>query len=349
MERETLKKRQNKITSLIEKTGIEALVVGNKSNLNYLTGLNPIGTAVLLIKRSGELKVYGSKLDFFELEGTFDEIKIETGSEGRGPFQVLLDEIKDIKYLETDEDGGTLISSLAKNKHQLLRTNNNFTEKLRRIKDEMEIEIIKKSCSIARKIVDEVAENIEPGMTELSLSKMIEKKIVEEADEKAFDLLVASGNRSAIPHGKPTEKRINEGELLVIDIGVSIRGYKSDITRTILIGNGNDQKRKILETVIAAHDAAVKKVQAGIKISEVSKEADVVIEKAGMKDFVLHGLGHGVGLDIHEEPTINSKNDEVLEAGNVITIEPGIYIKGIGGARWEDTILVSNNGYEILT
>lgn len=348
MEREILKKRHSKIVKLIEQTGIDALVVGKKSNFYYLTGLRPIGTAILLIRRTGELKVYGSKLDFFELEPVVDEITIETGNSNKGPFQIFLDDVKDAKYLEADEDAGMLVSSMIKNKHLLLKSGNNFVEKLRRVKDEIEIEMISKSCIVARKIIDEIIENIKPGISEKDLAKTIEKRIIEESDDKAFETLVASGSRSAIPHGKPTEKRINENELVVIDMGVEIQGYKSDITRTILVGE-DEQKRKILETVINAHDAAVRKVQAGVKISEVSKEADVIIEKAEMKDFVLHGLGHGVGLDIHEEPTVNSKNEEVLEVGNIITIEPGIYIKGLGGARWEDTILVENEGYKILT
>lgn len=349
MEEEILRKRHSKVLKLIEQTGIDALVVGKESNLYYLTGLRPIGTAILLIRRTGELKVYGSKLDFFELEKAFGEISIETGNSNKGPFQIFLDDIKDAKYLEADEDAGVLISNMIKSKHLLLKTGNNFIEKLRRVKDEVEIETISKSCAIARKIIDEAIENVKPGITERELAKTIEKRIIEESDEKAFETLVASGHRSAIPHGKPTEKKINENELVVIDMGVEIQGYKSDITRTVLVGEGDEHKRKILETVIEAHDAAIRKVQAGVKISEVSKEADTVIEKAGMKDFVLHGLGHGVGLDIHEEPTVNTKNEELLEAGNVITIEPGIYVKGLGGARWEDTILVENVGYKILT
>ncbi|MBO3757766.1 MAG: aminopeptidase P family protein [Candidatus Brockarchaeota archaeon] len=300
MKVEILKKRHNKVLKLIEQTGIDALIVEKKSNLYYLTGLRPIGTAILLIRRSGELKVYGSKLDFFEFEKTFDEINIETGNEGKGPFQIFLDDIKDAKYLEVDEDVETVISNIIKNKHLLLKIGNKFIEKLRRVKDETEIEMISKSCIIARKIIDEVIESVKPGVTERDLAKTIEKRIVEESDEKAFEILVASGNRSAIPHGKPTDKKINEKELVLIARGVS-------------------------------------------------KEADIIIEKAGMKDFVLHGLGHGVGLDIHEEPTVNSKNEEILEAGNVVTIEPGIYIRGFGGARWEDTILVENKGYRILT
>ncbi|NHV06674.1 MAG: M24 family metallopeptidase [Thaumarchaeota archaeon] len=349
MEREILKKRHSKVVKLVEQTGIDALIVRKKSNLYYLTGLRPIGTAILLIRRTGELKVYGSKLDFFEPEEAIEEISIETGNDSKGPFQILLDDIKDAKYLEADEDAGMLVSSMIKNKYSLLKIGNNFIEKLRRIKDETEIKMISKSCVTARRIIDEIIENVKPGISERDLAKTIEKRIIEESDEKAFETLVASGNRSAIPHGKPTEKRINENELVVIDMGVEIQGYKSDITRTILVGGKDEQKRKILETVIEAHDAAVRKVQAGVKISEVSKEADVVIEKARMKEFILHSLGHGVGLDIHEEPTVNLSNEEILEAGNVITIEPGIYIRGLGGARWEDTILVENKGYKILT
>lgn len=349
MEREILKKRHSKVVKLIEQTGIDALIIGKKSNLFYLTGLRPIGTAILLIRRTGELKVYGSKLDFFEPEETIDEISIETGDSSKGPFQLFLDDVKDAKYLEADEDAGILVSNMIKNKHLLLKTGNNFVEKLRRVKDEIEIKMISESCAVARRIIDEAIENVKPGMTERDLAKTIEKRIIEESDEKAFETLVASGNRSAIPHGRPTEKKINENELVVIDMGVEIQGYKSDITRTVLVGRGDEQKRKILETVIEAHDVAIRKVRAGVKISEVSKEADIVIEKAGMKDFVLHSLGHGVGLDIHEEPTVNSKNEETLEAGNVITIEPGIYVRGLGGARWEDTILVEGTGYKILT
>jgi len=160
MEREILKKRHSKVVKLIEQTGIDALIVGKKSNLYYLTGLRPIGTAILLIRRTGELKVYGSKLDFFEPEEATNEISIETGNSSKGPFQIFLDDIKDAKYLEADEDAGMLVSNMIKNKHLLLKSGNNFVEKLRRVKDEMEIKMISKSCVTARRIIDEIIKNV---------------------------------------------------------------------------------------------------------------------------------------------------------------------------------------------
>jgi len=333
----------------IEKSGIDALVIGKKSNVYYLTGLNPVSDVALLVKRDGEIKIYGPRLDFFDLGDFLEEIKIETERGEKNPFQVMAEEIGKLKYIETDEYAGTIVQGVIENSHLLIKTGNNFVESLRRTKDEEEIALIKKSCFHTKDIMEEIISNIKPGMTEIEVSKIIERKIVEMGYEKAFDILVASGPRSAVPHGKPTKKRIEDGDLLVIDMGISIEGYKSDMTRTIVVGSKDERKIEVIETVRKAHDVAIEKIKEGIRIPELCKQASEEIEKRGLKEYELHSLGHGVGLDIHEEPSVSKKNDDFLRSGDVITVEPGVYIKGFGGARWEDTVLVKKDGYEILT
>jgi Xaa-Pro aminopeptidase len=165
----------------------------------------------------------------------------------------------------------------------------------------------------------------------------------------AFETILSSGPTSAFPHGGCTERKIRKGDLTVVDIGAVYKNYRSDMTRTFVAGHPSEKQKKIHAIVKEAQDKAFAAIKSGAKAHKVDAAGRHAIEKAGYGEFFVHGLGHGVGLDIHEPPTLNSTSKEKLKAGNVVTDEPGIYLVGYGGVRIEDTVLVTEDGAEKLT
>jgi Xaa-Pro aminopeptidase len=160
---------------------------------------------------------------------------------------------------------------------------------------------------------------------------------------------VVSGPRSAYPHGGVTERKIKSGEFVTVDMGASFKEYKTDITRTFIVGTPSEKQKTIYETVLEANLTALDKIREGVSCADVHNTAMGVIEKAGYGDYFIHGLGHGVGLEVHEGPSLGKTSKDVLAAGNVVTDEPGIYIHGFGGVRIEDTVLVTKSDPERLT
>jgi len=218
-------------------------------------------------------------------------------------------------------------------------------EKMREKKRPWEVERIKKAVSAAENVIDEVWRSIRPGQSEKEIAFMILKGLYEEAEGPSFPPIVASGPNSALPHAEPTSRKIKEGEPLIIDMGAIYKGYCSDMTRTLFVGKRPEGIFTKIYQIVAQ---AKQKAQAAIKAGVVAKEVDLIarqeIKDWGYGKEFVHSLGHGVGLAVHEPPTLSSRNRKKLRAGNVITVEPGIYIAGKGGVRLEDMVLVTENG-----
>ncbi|HBV89046.1 MAG TPA: Xaa-Pro dipeptidase [Desulfosporosinus sp.] len=221
---------------------------------------------------------------------------------------------------------------------------------LRSVKDASEIELVRQAVKIADAAFDEVLKTIEIGQTEEEIGLNLEFSMRRAgASGGSFDFIVASGIRSAMPHGTASLKRIQSGEFLTMDFGAIYQGYCSDITRTVFLGDPEDKHRNVYETVLAAQLAGIQAVAPGRSGKEVDAVARGIIEKAGYGDYFGHGLGHSVGLAIHEGPNLNKREERILEPGMLITVEPGIYIPDWGGVRIEDIVLVTENGCEVLT
>jgi Xaa-Pro aminopeptidase len=169
------------------------------------------------------------------------------------------------------------------------------------------------------------------------------------AEGRAFDFIVASGVRGAMPHGRASDKLMQAGELVTIDFGAVLDGYHSDETVTVAVGAISERQHKVYDTVLEAHDRAIAAVRPGITCKELDSIARSYIAEQGFGDYFGHGLGHGVGLEIHEKPVLSPRSDVVVEEGMVFTIEPGIYIPGFGGVRIEDTVVVTADGCRLLT
>ena len=217
-------------------------------------------------------------------------------------------------------------------------------------KDASEIKGIRASASLLDTGYRDAARLIRPGAIERDVALSIEMALRRRgADGLAFDTIIASGPRGALPHGKASEKVIKKGEFVVVDMGVLMDGYNSDETRTFVVGRATTRQSEIYGIVRDAQARALDAIRPGVKAGEVDAAAREHIRKSGYGKYFGHGTGHGVGLDIHEGPSIAPGNDEILVEGMVITVEPGIYIPGWGGVRIEDMVLVKKGGYELLT
>lgn len=204
---------------------------------------------------------------------------------------------------------------------------------------------------MAIRIGEQVFRNlvISPGQKEKEIANWIEQELKKHGARPAFRIIVASGKRSAKPHGFATNKKIKKGDLVVIDFGAVYNGYCSDITRTFIVGKPTKKQKRIFNIVKEAQRRAIKAVRAGIRCCDVDHAARQYIEKKGYGKYFIHGTGHGIGRKVHEPPKISKGNRNKLKAGMVITIEPGIYIKGWGGVRVEDMVLVTEQGGRVLT
>jgi Xaa-Pro aminopeptidase len=226
-----------------------------------------------------------------------------------------------------------------------------LVEELRAVKDEGELEVIRRAVALADEAMTYVLDVMEPGMTERAVAWEIETYMrTHGADKVAFDLIVAGGPSGAMPHARPSEAPIRAGEPIVMDIGAQTEGYHSDLTRTACLGAPDDRFREIYDIVLQAQLAAEEGIRAGMTGQEADALARSVIEEAGYGEYFGHGLGHGVGLAVHEKPRLSKlSEEEVLQPGMVVTIEPGIYLPGWGGVRIEDIAVVGEDGVEVLT
>lgn len=223
---------------------------------------------------------------------------------------------------------------------------------LRQIKSETEVEKIRKASEITDLALSAALLKLSPGMTELELAGLIEYYFKKHgAEDTAFRSIVASGERSALPHSYASPTPLKDEGFLLIDIGCTYRGYCSDMTRTLYLGSSSSEKHiHMYNTVLEANRRAISAVRPGITSRELDSIARSYIEESGYGEYFDHGLGHGVGIDVHELPSISPTSTDIpLRAGMVITIEPGIYIEGLGGVRIEDCVLVTEDSYEILS
>jgi Xaa-Pro aminopeptidase len=223
-------------------------------------------------------------------------------------------------------------------------------EKLRMTKSPAEVATIKASVHLNSAALEQAMRLFKPSMTEVDLAAEIDYRMRRlGADGSAFETIVASGQRTALPHAKPTDRPIQRDQLLLVDMGANVAGYASDMTRTYAVGKLDAKMRRMYRAVLESQLAAIDAVKPGTLCSSVDRAARNILQGYGLDKLFLHSTGHGLGLEIHEPPRVGRKERTKLEAGMVITIEPGTYDEDIGGVRIEDTVVVTTNGCEVLT
>lgn len=221
---------------------------------------------------------------------------------------------------------------------------------LRKIKEPEEVERIRDAVKLTEESLDDLLGEIKVGMSERELALRLEFIMRQKgAEEVAFDLIVAAGENSALPHYQPGTRRLKPGDLLLFDIGAKLDRYCADMTRVFSVGKPSEKAQQIYDIVLAANKAGIAAVREGASGKAVDAVARDLIGKAGHKDHFQHGLGHGVGIEVHESPRLSPLSSDTLEAGMTVTVEPGIYLPGFGGVRIEDLTVVTKNGCEVLT
>ncbi|MEW6511608.1 MAG: Xaa-Pro peptidase family protein [Bacteroidota bacterium] len=230
------------------------------------------------------------------------------------------------------------------------RPTTDLVEGIALIKDRSEIAVLARAARIADRVFDRVLPSVVPGATELDISAEISWLIRRQGGEgDAFPPIVASGPRGAIPHARPTVRKIRKGEFVTLDFGVSIGGYRSDLSRTVAVGTVPVRLRGAYRAVQEAHAEAIRSARGGMRARDLDAVARTRITAAGFGKYFVHSLGHGLGLRVHERPRISALSREVLQTGSVITIEPGVYIPGVGGVRIEDDLVLRAHGCRLLT
>ncbi len=351
MEKFHCEERLKSVRKILDMNHLDGILFSSLENIRYLCGFTG-SDGVLLITRKesffltdsrywtqSEEEVKGSQIVHYrkKMEGIFSllfdlklrKIGFESASLPFSAHQFLVGKLSpEAKLIPLEEE----------------------IKNIRALKDKQELALLRASIEIASKAYLEVLELLKEGVVEREVALEMEWSMKRKgAEALGFDIIMASGRRSALPHGKASSKRVEKGDFILMDFGSEFLGYHSDQTRTVVCGSPSSEQQKIYRIVKDAHDKAIESVRPGIPIGEVDGTARDHIRNQGYGEYFGHGLGHGIGLAVHEDPVVNSENKGLVREGMVFTIEPGIYIPDWGGVRIEDMVLVTAQGVEVLT
>ena len=338
---------QEKITKVLEELSLDGVLISNGYNMRYISGFSgATGYLFLSQKRNIILTDFRYTIQAQSESEGFDIIEV-TGGDYSSVLKDLLDG-ENVKCLGF-EDQDMLFASYSKLKEALIEIEmvpvGDRISTLRSIKTKEELEYIEKAESIGDIAFSKILDIIKPGMTELEVAAHLEFLMkTNGADGLSFDSIIASGINSSMPHATPSAKKIEIGDFVTMDFGCIYKGYCSDMTRTIVIGKASEEQKKVYNTVLEAQMASLEFIKEGYLGKEVDAVARNIIYKAGYEGCFGHGLGHSVGLEIHENPRLSPTEEGIILANMTETIEPGIYIKGFGGVRIEDLVAVTENG-----
>jgi Xaa-Pro aminopeptidase len=333
---------------------LDAYLITDLKNIYYFTGFLDIAGAALrlLVPRDGSATLFVPPLSYEAARATAGNCLVEAVPKGVKPVTHLcreltarhldvvgFDDLPLAQYLQLTADG---TSSSIRHWPRLVAD-------LRRVKDAQEVELMKQAAALTDAGARAGMEWVRAGVREYEVAAEIEYAMRRRGSEgAAFETVVASGPRSAHPHGVASDRVIMRGDAVVLDLGAVYRGYRSDITRTVFVGEPSPQQAAVLQVVMEAHDDAFHAMRGGVEARVVDERARRIFAAKGLDQYFIHGLGHGVGLDIHEAPTLSPDSVDVLAAGNVVTDEPGLYLPGFG-VRIEDTVLIHAESGEKLT
>lgn len=349
--------RVGALRDLLKAAELDALIVSSPTNIRYLTGFTGSNGTVAITLNSATLITdsrYTERANE-ELAAVAAEVGVEfdvviAGGLGRESLATLLEGVPVIG-LEADDLSWSTATAL----QQLLsparlEPTSELVEGLRELKSDSEVELIRKAAAIADAALTDVVERGLLGSSEREVQRALDRRALElGADGASFDTIVASGPNGSRPHHEAGDRVIESGDLVIIDFGAEVSGYRSDMTRSFVLGQPTSQQQTMLDAVHVAQAAGVDAVSPGVVTSAIDEACRAVLAEKDLGKFFTHGTGHGVGLDIHEAPSVNSKSTATLAPGHVITVEPGVYIPEVGGVRWEDTVLVTEAGAETLT
>ncbi|PKM83640.1 MAG: Xaa-Pro dipeptidase [Firmicutes bacterium HGW-Firmicutes-13] len=351
MEADFINQRLYNLRTRLHEKELEGILISNPINCSYLSGFT--GTSVYLLIMTEEAYLI---TDFRYLDQAVEEAPLFSLISLKNTFTSTVEEIvkkKRLKKMGFEQNHLTVYwyETLKKILGDVeLVPLYQEVETLRAVKDEGEIRLIKEAAEIAEKSFEKILNYLKPGVMEEDIANELEYILKKEGGQKAaFDFIVASGKRSSLPHGAASKKKVEPGDIVVLDFGIYYNGYCSDITRTVAINYAGERERRLYKLVLSAQKEAIQGIKEGLTGEEADALARQVITKAGYGENFGHGLGHGVGLEVHEEPRLSANTKSILKQGMVVTIEPGVYFSGWGGIRIEDMVVIRESKCELLT
>lgn len=327
---------------------LQGMIVSNPINIKYLTNIEAEG--ILLVTRKENLFITDGRYieDVHNTLTLFDEIVVyDARGLTKDDYENFFMFCENVGFEENYVTYAKYKEYIRKYKINCLVETENMIEKQRMVKDDEEIENIRRACKVTDDCFDHTVNYIRPGMTEKQIAREIDYFYYKHSEGLSFDTIVASGENSSKPHAVPTDRRIQENDVITIDMGCKINGYCSDMTRTIFVGKVPDEVKPVYDLVLKNQEQVLQDMKDNANTKQISKMVD--------NDFrlnnydLIHALGHGVGLDIHEGPVLSINSESVLRENMVVTDEPGIYVAGQFGVRIEDTVLITKGGCEPLT
>ena len=353
-------KSLDKIKAAIRRKGADAFLITQPENRRYLS--NYTATDLSIAESSGALLVPGRGTPYlltdsrYYLQGEKEAAGFEVvllHSSLLGALKKILEQLGIRRLLFESHymlhAAAEKLMVLGQKQNIEMMPVTGMVEKLRTVKSAEEIEKIRQAVGLNELVFQEIFRNLNPGQTEREVAIAIESAMVFKGSEgPAFPTIVAAGPNAALPHAVPGDRVIKEGETVIIDMGLKLNGYCSDMTRTVVLGKPDKRTRETIRLVRKAQQAALKTIRAGILAREADRAARKIITDAGFGKYFGHGLGHGVGLAVHESPSLNRMRRNKLLPGMVVTVEPGIYLRGWGGVRLENMVVVEEEGCTIL-
>ena len=349
--------RLQRLRQVMASDHLDALLVTHLPNVMYLSGFTGSNGALLVLSDQAHLFTDGRYTVQAGQETQDSGVRVHIGRKavtveaagltrkraGRGRLRLGIDPAH-LSYAEWERLKTGLGRSAA------CKSLPGLVEGLREIKSDDELEIMRQAAKLGSQVMEEVIGLVKPGISELDLAAEADYRMRRNgASGPSFDTIVASGVRSALPHARPTEKRVGKNELVVIDLGVILRHYCSDLTRTVYVGKAPPKVRKWYQAVLEAKQAALQAVRPGQTAGNIDRAARRVLERHGLGRYFTHNTGHGLGTEVHEGPRLGRGQKQEIRVGHVVTLEPGIYIEGVGGIRIEDDVAVHASGPEVLT
>lgn len=348
MEMEPLKRLQERLESL----GLGAFLVTNLPSVQWLTGFTG-SYGVALVTPKDAVMLTDSRYTVAAAEQV-KNMAVRTFGNPKTAVEFLFENIQSmgIKELVFDEDQvtvGTLKNWKSHWEGVELHSGSDPIAQLRLVKSEAEVAAIREACHLADACLEHIVTLLRPGITENELQLEVELFFRRHGSVVSFPVIVVSGERSARPHGVPSEKPLEIGDFVTFDLGCRVRGYASDITRTFVIGKATVRHREVYEQVLKAENSAIEALRPGVNGREVDALARKILDEKDLAKYFGHGLGHGLGLLVHDSGRLSATVDQPIEEGQVWTVEPGVYIEGFGGVRIEDDVVVTSGGVEVLT
>lgn len=349
MSAEIFVNRQNTLKSILANQGLDGMLISRLSNVRYICGFTGSAGSCLITpndnyfitdgrymeQSKNEVKGFKRFIDY----GTHIEIAQKNNLISKGLKLALESDFLSVSLYNQ------LTDLFPDTKWESTKM---ILENIAAVKDESELEALRTAVEITDKVFDEILQFFKVGIAEKEIALELGMRFKKYGEGEAFSSIVASGPNSALPHAQPGERKLKQGDFVIVDAGAKYAGYHADMTRTVVIGKVTDKHREIYDLVKKAQQAGIDAAQAGVACKVVDDATRNVIADAGYGDKYIHSTGHGIGLEVHTSPRLSQQSEEILKENNVVTIEPGVYLTGWGGVRIEDDIVVKKDGNDVL-